>query len=419
MEQELMELAKYSIGTGDRFGRQGPAQLAAVQQACTGGVELAIAWNKSHREHQLIKTDPRAQREAAEQAVQALGWQGQYWVDADHIGLETVDHFLPYCDFFTLDVADAIGQPAAESDLNAFVDKYRAFSGDLAIPGLPRPLSISFDLLRHVAEKYLFATQQAGEIYRHIRHGKGAGSFVAEVSIDETDDPQSPAELLFILAALADEHIPLQTIAPKFSGRFNKGVDYRGNVHQFRDEFEADICVVKYAIKTFGLPPTLKLSVHSGSDKFSIYRPIRELIRCHDVGLHIKTAGTTWLEELLGLAEHGGRGLDLVKQIYAAAYTRSTELCAPYAAVLAIESTALPLPSVVQSWSGERFAAALRHDQTCPEYNPHLRQLLHVGFKIAAEMGAAYLTALDEAAPRVSQNVTENLLQRHIRPLFL
>lgn len=414
-----MELAKYSIGTGDRFGRQGQAQLAAVQQACAGGVDLAIVWNKSHREHQLIKTDPRAQREAAERAVQALGWQGQYWVDADHIGLETVDLFIPYCDFFTLDVADAIGQPAAEFSLNAFVEKYRTFCGELAIPGLSRPLSITLDLLRNVAEKYLFAAQQAGEIYRHIRHSKGVGSFVAEVSIDETDDPQSPAELLFILAALADERIPLQTIAPKFSGRFNKGVDYSGDVGRFRDEFEADICVVKYAVKTFGLPATLKLSVHSGSDKFSIYRPISELIRRHDVGLHIKTAGTTWLEELIGLAEHGGRGLDLVKQIYAAAYTRSAELCAPYSAVIAIESAALPLPSVVQSWSGEQFAAALRHDQACAEFNPHLRQLLHVGFKIAAEMGDDYLTALTEAAPMVSKNVTENLLKRHIMPLFL
>ena len=414
-----MELAKYSIGTGDRFGRQGQAQLAAVQQACAGGVDLAIVWNKSYREHQLIKTDPRAQREAAERAVQTLGWQGQYWVDADHIGLETVDLFIPYCDFFTLDVADAIGQPAAEFSLNAFVEKYRTFCGELAIPGLSRPLSITLDLLRNVAEKYLFAAQQAGEIYRHIRHSKGAGSFVAEVSIDETDDPQSPAELLFILAALADERIPLQTIAPKFSGRFNKGVDYSGDVGRFRDEFEADICVVKYAVKTFGLPATLKLSVHSGSDKFSIYRPISELIRRHDVGLHIKTAGTTWLEELIGLAEHGGRGLDLVKQIYAAAYTRSAELCAPYSAVIAIESAALPLPSVVQSWSGEQFAAALRHDQACAEFNPHLRQLLHVGFKIAAEMGDAYLTALTEAAPMVSKNVTENLLKRHIMPLFL
>ena len=127
--------------------------------------------------------------------------------------------------------------------------------------------------------------------------------------MDETAEPQSPVEMLFILAAIADEKIPAQTIAPKFSGRFNKGVDYIGDVNLFRQEFEEDLCVIKYAVEHFGLPQNLKLIVHSGSDKFSIYRPISEKNDKHGTGNHVKTVGTTWLKELIGLAEAGEGGL--------------------------------------------------------------------------------------------------------------
>ena len=92
--------------------------------------------------------------------------------------------------------------------------------------------------------------------------------------MDETDLPQTPVELLITLAAIADEKIPIQTIAPKFSGRFNKGVDYVGDVKQFAKEFEEDLAAIALAVKRYGLPANLKLSVHSGADKFSIYTAI-------------------------------------------------------------------------------------------------------------------------------------------------
>ncbi len=91
-------------------------------------------------------------------------------------------------------------------------------------------------------------------------------------------------------------------------------------------------------------PKNLKLSVHSGSDKFSIYQPIRQAMKKFDAGVHLKTAGTTWLEELIGLAEAGGEGLDLAKEIYAEAYSHREELCAPYAAVIDIDPAKLPTP---------------------------------------------------------------------------
>jgi hypothetical protein len=237
--------------------------------------------------------------------------------------------------------------------------------------------------------------------------------------MDETDRAQSPVELLIILAAIADEGIPIQTIAPKFSGRFNKGVDYVGDVAQFEREFVLDVAAVEFAVKHFGLPENLKLSVHSGSDKFSIYPGIHAALKRFSAGVHLKTAGTTWLEELIGLAESGGNGLALAKEIYAEAYAHREELCAPYASVIDIDAAKLPAPEEVRAWSSEQYTAALRHVPSSPRYNSSLRQLLHVGFKVAAKMGPRYLELLEANESVIAKNVTENLYARHIAPVFL
>jgi hypothetical protein len=261
--------------------------------------------------------------------------------------------------------------------------------------------------------------QEAGQIYRHVAKQKGEGNFIAEVSMDETDSPQTPVELLVILVALADEKVPIQTVAPKFTGRFNKGVDYVGNLALFEKEFGDDIAVIAFAVKNYGLAENLKLSVHSGSDKFSIYAPMRRAIRRNNVGLHLKTAGTTWLEELIGLAEAGGAGLQLAKTIYSEALEHVDELSAPYAAVIDIDRAKLPSAATVSGWSGEQFAAALRHDPKSSEFNASLRQLLHVGYKIAAKKGDEYLNLVRSSERTISRNVTENLYERHIKPVFL
>jgi hypothetical protein len=221
------------------------------------------------------------------------------------------------------------------------------------------------------------------------------------------------------LAGLSDESIPILTIAPKFTGRFNKGVDYVGNVEQFEQEFSTDLAVVAHAVERYKLPKDLKLSVHSGSDKFSLYAPIRRALGNNGTGVHLKTAGTTWLEELIGLAEAGGEGLALAKEIYAEAYDHQTELCKPYAAVIDIDASQLPTPATVNGWTAEQYSGALRHDQTNPLFNPNLRQLLHVGYKVAAKMGERYTKMLDACEESIARNVTTNLFERHIRPLFL
>ena len=411
-----MKIEKYTIGMGDRFAHQGNAQLRAVIQASELGINIYPTWNKSNREHTIVHSKPGDLRAEADAAVEALGWKEAYYVDADHIGLKTVDGFLLASNFFTLDVADFVGKPSSESArFQTFIMKW---GSEVHIPGMGRPLSLSAAAIEKAAGKFLQAMIEAGAIYRHILANKHNGDFVIEVSVDETDRPQTPDELFLILAMLAMEKVPVQTIAPKFTGRFNKGVDYVGDLSQFEKEFDEDIAVLAFAVREFGLPETLKLSVHSGSDKFSIYPIINRLIKKHDCGLHLKTAGTTWLEEVIGLAEAGGDALAIAKEIYAGAHTRFDELTAPYATVIDIDPKKLPPVDTVAHWNSKQFVEALRHDPNCSSYNQDFRQLIHVGFKVAAELGTSYTSKLIAHADIVGRNVAHNLLERHIRPIF-
>ena len=415
-----MNLEKYSIGIGDRFSLQGEAQLSAIIKAQKElGVEISTVWNKSNREHNIVHSEPSDTRQEADAAVQALGYTGSYFVDADHINLSNVDRFIDHCDFFTLDVADYIGKAATPAEIDQFVADHHKYVGALNIPGIAHPFAISEEYLRQFAEKFLFATIEAAKIYQHIVAKKGAGNFVTEVSMDEVDEPQKPLDMLFILKSLADLKVPAQTIAPKFTGRFNKGVDYEGDVGQFEKEFEEDMLVIDYAVKNFGLPADLKLSVHSGSDKFSIYPVMGQLIKKYGKGIHVKTAGTTWLEEVIGLSISGEDGLELAKRIYAMAFKRKDELCAPYAAVIDIKDAKLPSPEVVAQWSGGDYSAALRHIPGHPRYNASLRQLIHVGYKVAFECGAEYTDALKANKAIVGSCVSENLYDRHFLRLFV
>lgn len=378
-----MKIGKYSFGTGDRFGHEGIAQLQALLKAEKEfGVSFVPVWNKSNREHQIVGTEPIQTRKEADAAVKALGYTGQYFVDADHINLTNVDRFMEASDFFTIDVADYIGKQGS------------------------------------VEERFLPAIKEAGRIYRHIAECKGADNFVTEVSMDEVDQAQTPEELRYILREIAREGIPVQTIAPKFTGRFNKGVDYRGDLVRFEKEFEQDLLVIDEAVREYGLPENLKLSIHSGSDKFSIYPIMGRLIRKYDKGIHIKTAGTTWLEENIGLAVADPAALELAKKIYVNALGRMDELTVPYATVIDVDVDALPSPEEVAAWDAQTYARTMRHNQQDPLYNPSFRQLIHVSYKIAAELGDEYYPALEKHSAVIAEQVIENLCERHIKRLF-
>ncbi|HLH52481.1 MAG TPA: tagaturonate epimerase family protein [Verrucomicrobiae bacterium] len=414
----MLRLDKFSFGVGDRFAHQAKAQLQAFRSLARDGVEVTPVWNKSNREHGFIGSEPQSVFDAAQSAVRALGWTGNWHVDADHIRLETVDRFIPSSDFFTIDVADSIGKPVPEEEVAQFLKRHPELVGSLKIEGLKTALQTSRAEVEQAAKHYALAAREAGQIYRHIAAKKGADNMIAEVSMDETEMPQTPPQLLVILVLLAEQEVPVQTIAPKFTGRFNKGVDYVGDVSAFEREFNEDVAVLAHAAARYGLPSNLKLSVHSGSDKFSLYPIIHRALKRTGAGVHVKTAGTTWLEELIGLAESGGDGLALAKEIFRSAADHIDELCAPYASVIAIDRRKIPDARKVDGWTGTQFANALRHVPGHPEFNSHMRQLLHVSFKLAAKQGNRYLDLLRANESIVGKQVTENLYRRHLRPLF-
>ncbi len=378
-----MKISKYSFGIGDRFAHEGVNQLKALVAAERKfGVHFTPVWNKSNREHTIIGTEPMSTRREADAAVKALGYADAYFCDADHINITNVDKFLDACDFFTLDVADYIGKTGT------------------------------------TAERYDGAIRKAGELYRHIAAKKGAENFVTEVSMDEVDRAQTPEEVKYILTKIAEEKIPVQTFAPKFTGRFNKGVDYVGDLGRFAQEFEEDLKVIRWAVRELGLPDNLKLSIHSGSDKFSIYPIMGRLVRQYDMGIHIKTAGTTWLEEIIGLALADPAALKLAKRIYREALARRDELTVPYATVIDVDVAKLPDPDAVDGWDAQTFAKTLRHDEAEPLYNPSFRQLIHVSFKVAAELKDEFIPALERSADVIGREIEANLGDRHIRRLF-
>jgi len=413
-----MKIAKYSIGIGDRYGHQGKAQLSALIKAKNAGIDVVPVWNKSHREHGIVGTSPSDVRDEADASVRSLEWKGEYYVDADHINMSNVDGYIEHSDFFTLDVADYIMERADDSKLQDFIKQNMKYVGELQIPGIKEAFTITEERLVEIANKYLFATEKAAELYRHIAETKGAENMIPEVSMDEVAMPQTPVELFFILSMLANEKLPLQTIAPKFTGRFNKGVDYEGDVAQFEKEFEEDLLVIDFAISEFGLPENLKLSVHSGSDKFSIYPIMGRLIKKYNRGIHVKTAGTTWLEEVIGLAVAGGDALEIAKKVYRKAFEKQEALCAPYATVIDINPVKLPAPDQVDLWDSEKFASTLRHIPGQADYNSNFRQLIHVGYKVAAEMGEEYYSALVRNSEVIAENVEENIFDRHLKRLF-
>ena len=236
--------------------------------------------------------------------------------------------------------------------------------------------------------------------------------------MDEVPEPQSPAELFYILWMLACEKIPVQTIAPRFSGRFNKGVDYVGNPLKFAGEFESDLMAIDLAVKEFGLPENLKISIHSGSDKFSIYPYIGSLTKKHSKGFHLKTAGTTWIEEIIGLAVAGGEALKFVKEIYCESLDKIEELCAPYSDVIDINPSLLPTKNELLRWSGDEFADALIHVPGKKACNQAMRQLVHVSYKLAAQRIEEYNSLLESNKDILEERVFDNIYNKHICRLF-
>ena len=175
MSSQPLVIGKFSLGMGDRFAHEAEAQLAACVAAKKLGVEIVPVWNKSNREHNIIGSEPTSTRAAADAAVKTLGWTAPYFLDADHIGLKTVERFVGVSDFFTIDVADFIAQPADPAAVKAFVDRHPELVGTLTLAGIDRPFTTTRADVERTAAKFLLAVQEAGKVYRHIVSVKGVG----------------------------------------------------------------------------------------------------------------------------------------------------------------------------------------------------------------------------------------------------
>ena len=194
----MKKLSKHSIGMGDRFAHQASWQLKAVIDAEQKGFSITPVWNKSNREHTTIGSQPDDTRKAVEQAISDMGWKKPYFVDADHINLDTVDKFMDSSDFFTIDVASYIGKKGNIAEEDAFMRKMESYTGTFSIPGIQKPVTVTEKDLETICDQYLFAAYMAGETYSKIAASKGEGNFITEVSMDEVPNPQTPVELFFI-----------------------------------------------------------------------------------------------------------------------------------------------------------------------------------------------------------------------------
>ena len=171
-------LGKYSFGIGDRFAHQGEYQLQAFIDAEKEGVSVTPVWNKSNREHKTVKSDPESVRVEASNAVRNKGWTKSYLVDADHINMETVDGFVDSSDFFTIDVANKIGEHLSERELEEFVSSNKNYLGTFEIPGIKSAFEVNKDVLTKVANTFSKAVSEAKEIYSHIKSAKNGKEFI-------------------------------------------------------------------------------------------------------------------------------------------------------------------------------------------------------------------------------------------------
>jgi len=301
-----------SFGFGDRFGLATPGHIAAVR-----GTGLApIFAQQSVRENARTGRTPQQVLDEARRAVEAAGWDAPWGADADH--LKSLDDLAPFVaagyTFFTIDPGEHVDNAAASDPFAVLQEKARGVDQDQLAALYLRPDEdqpwgrFALEFLLRAAVKYGRAIEHTVRMYRRLSEMKEDFDF--EVSVDETDAPTTPLEHFFIASELIRRGVRFTSLAPRFTGRFEKGVDYIGNLVELDAEMARHAAVTAH----FG---TYKISLHSGSDKFSVY-PL--LARHWGKRLHVKTAGTSYLEALRVLARLEPalfrRMLDLARERY-------------------------------------------------------------------------------------------------------
>jgi len=302
-----------SAGMGDRLGLATPGHVRAARKA--GDKIAPIFAQQSMREMARTFRTPQQVMDDATWGIFQEGWQGVVGADADH--LKTTDD-IDQClatgfTFFTIDPGAYVDNRAETASLGELSELAAGLPADLQ----PRAsgllgktfniegLSLTFDepLLLKAAVKYGGAVGHVANMYRHLKEAASQRPFELEVSVDETDQPTSHAEHLYIASELKRLGVRWVSLAPRYIGRFEKGVDYIGDTAAFEDDFAGHAAIAR----TFG---PYKLSLHSGSDKFSIYPAA---MRQTQGLVHLKTAGTSYLEALRTIA---ALDPDLFCQIY-------------------------------------------------------------------------------------------------------
>jgi hypothetical protein len=287
-----------SFGFGDRLGLATPGHIAALRHS-TFDVRPVFA-QQSVRENARTGRTPQQVMDEAKRAVEAAKWDKPWGADADH--LKSVDDLPPFVaagyTFFTVDPGAHVDNAADSDPLPVLQEKARGADWDqlsaLYLPGNSDQAWGRFDAenLLRAQVKYGRAIQHSIGMFRHLSQMKDDFDF--EVSVDETDSPTTPLEHFFIASELTRAGVRFTSLAPRFIGRFEKGVDYIGDLNALDVELEKHAAVTAH----FG---TYKLSLHSGSDKFSVY-PL--IARHWGSRIHVKTAGTSYLEALRTLARH-------------------------------------------------------------------------------------------------------------------
>jgi len=294
-----------SVGFGDRLGLATPGHVRAVR----GSGLAPVFAQQSIRELARTARTPQQVIDCATWGVLQEGFAEGFGADADHLQrTEDIDATAPEgFTMFTIDPGAHVDDTADESDANALAEKFNAldFNALATTPGELRATytakafglagggTVTFDeqTFLRAAVKYGGAVAHTLSMYRRLREA-AIGDFEVEVSVDETESPTSAAEHYFFAAELRRLGVEWVSMAPRFVGRFEKGVDYIGGLEAFRASFAEHVAVMR----TLG---PYKLSIHSGSDKFSIYPIVADLA---EGMVHLKTAGTSYLEAVRTIA---------------------------------------------------------------------------------------------------------------------
>jgi tagaturonate epimerase len=373
-----------SFGFGDRLGLATPGHISALRDSALDILPIFV--QQSVRENTRTKRTPQQVMDDAKRAIDATKWEAPWGADADH--LKTVDDLPAFVaagyTFYTVDPGEQVDNAADTDPLSVLQKKAQVKDWDeLSALYLHSSRETGFgwfdseSLLRALV-KYGKAIQHTLAMYRRLCELKD--SFDFEVSVDETESPTTPLEHYFIVNELTRAGVKFTSLAPRFTGRFEKGVDYIGDL----DALDAELAKHAAVTAQFG---TYKLSLHSGSDKFSVY-PL--IVKHWGRRVHVKTAGTSYLEALRTLASTSP---GLFEQIWS----------------LGMECYGVDRATYHVSADPARVAAGLPLPALLDDF--HAREILHVTFGSAlARFGTEIKAELERHAGEYNAN-----LQKHFR----